>query len=154
MQQVDALPEPAAGEVRVHVLVTSEAVTDVMFRKGRYPDVKEKPPFRGHAVLARGREIEQRRASRARRRYSSNRMLLTLCRKILRLRRMVSCFPLPTPTPERTQPGGMFTPRMRAHGPASASGVSVPSPGEGIDNVVVGSPHPWTGGSVNVVVNF
>ena len=42
---VEALPEPGAGEVRVRVLVTSAAFTDVMIRKGLYPDVKEKPPF-------------------------------------------------------------------------------------------------------------
>ena len=39
------LPEPKPGEVRVKVLVTSAAFTDVMIRKGQYPDVKEKPPF-------------------------------------------------------------------------------------------------------------
>ena len=39
------LPEPNPGEVRVNVLVTSAAFTDVMIRKGKYPDVKEKPPF-------------------------------------------------------------------------------------------------------------
>jgi len=39
------LPEPQAGEVRVRVLVTSAAFTDLMIRKGMYPDVKEKPPF-------------------------------------------------------------------------------------------------------------
>jgi NADPH:quinone reductase len=38
-------PEPREGEVRVRVLVTSAAFTDVMIRKGMYPDVKEKPPF-------------------------------------------------------------------------------------------------------------
>jgi len=43
-QQIDALPEPGMGEVRVRVLVTSAAFTDVMIRKGMYPDVKEKPP--------------------------------------------------------------------------------------------------------------
>ena len=43
VQQVDALPEPAEGEVRVRVLVTSAAFTDVMIRKGMYPDVKEEP---------------------------------------------------------------------------------------------------------------
>jgi NADPH:quinone reductase-like Zn-dependent oxidoreductase len=31
--------------VRLRVLVTSAAFTDVMIRKGMYPDVKEKPPF-------------------------------------------------------------------------------------------------------------
>ena len=39
------LPEPQPGEVRVKVLVTSAAFTDVMIRKGQYPEVKEKPPF-------------------------------------------------------------------------------------------------------------
>lgn len=39
------LPEPTPGEVRVKVLITSAAFTDVMIRKGKYPDVKEKPPF-------------------------------------------------------------------------------------------------------------
>jgi len=39
------LPEPKSGEVRVKVLVTGAAFTDVMIRKGKYPDVKEKPPF-------------------------------------------------------------------------------------------------------------
>ncbi len=41
----DTPPEPAAAEVRIRVLVTSAAFTDVMIRKGMYPDVKEKPPF-------------------------------------------------------------------------------------------------------------
>jgi NADPH:quinone reductase-like Zn-dependent oxidoreductase len=41
----DRLPEPEVGEVRVRVLVTSAAFTDVMIRKGKYPDVREKPPF-------------------------------------------------------------------------------------------------------------
>jgi len=40
-----ALPEPSDGKVRIKVLVTSAAFTDVMIRKGKYPDVKEKPPF-------------------------------------------------------------------------------------------------------------
>ncbi|OGP94251.1 MAG: oxidoreductase [Deltaproteobacteria bacterium RBG_16_47_11] len=39
------LPNPKPGEVRVKVLATSVAFTDVMIRKGKYPDVKEKPPF-------------------------------------------------------------------------------------------------------------
>lgn len=39
------LPEPKSGEVRVKVLVTSASFTDVMIRKGKYPDVKQKPPF-------------------------------------------------------------------------------------------------------------
>ncbi|SHH30345.1 medium chain dehydrogenase/reductase family protein [Marivita hallyeonensis] len=45
IRTLDALPEPGDGEVRVRVLVTSAAFTDVMIRKGMYPDVKEKPPF-------------------------------------------------------------------------------------------------------------
>ena len=45
LRTVDALPEPGPGEVRVRVLVTSAAFTDVMIRKGMYPDVTEKPPF-------------------------------------------------------------------------------------------------------------
>jgi NADPH:quinone reductase-like Zn-dependent oxidoreductase len=39
------LPEPEAGEVRVRMLATGANFTDVMIRKGMYPDVKEKPPF-------------------------------------------------------------------------------------------------------------
>jgi len=39
------MPKPKTGEVRVKVLVTGAAFTDVMIRKGKYPDVKEKPPF-------------------------------------------------------------------------------------------------------------
>ncbi|MDG4650157.1 medium chain dehydrogenase/reductase family protein [Roseibacterium sp. SDUM158017] len=45
IEEVADLPEPREGEVRVRVLVTSAAFTDVMIRKGMYPDVKEKPPF-------------------------------------------------------------------------------------------------------------
>lgn len=45
LENVLDLPEPGPGEVRVRVLVTSAAFTDVMIRKGMYPDVKEKPPF-------------------------------------------------------------------------------------------------------------
>lgn len=41
----ETLPEPAASEVRIKVLATSAAFTDVMIRKGKYPDVKDKPPF-------------------------------------------------------------------------------------------------------------
>jgi len=39
------LPEPKDNEVRVKVLYTSANFTDVMIRKGMYPEVKEKPPF-------------------------------------------------------------------------------------------------------------
>ncbi|MDF0603842.1 medium chain dehydrogenase/reductase family protein [Psychromarinibacter sp. C21-152] len=45
MQTIDALPDPEGNELRLRVLVTSAAFTDVMIRKGLYPDVKEKPPF-------------------------------------------------------------------------------------------------------------
>jgi NADPH:quinone reductase len=45
VQTVEALPEPLVSEVRLRVLVTSAAFTDVMIRKGMYPDVKGKPPF-------------------------------------------------------------------------------------------------------------
>lgn len=45
LQAVEDLPQPRSEEVRVRVLVTSAAFTDVMIRKGMYPDVKEKPPF-------------------------------------------------------------------------------------------------------------
>jgi NADPH:quinone reductase-like Zn-dependent oxidoreductase len=45
LETVPDLPEPAPGEVRVRVLVTSAAFTDAMIRKGLYPDVKEKPPL-------------------------------------------------------------------------------------------------------------
>jgi len=40
-----SLPEPEPGEVRVKVLKASANFTDIMIRKGKYPDVKEKPPF-------------------------------------------------------------------------------------------------------------
>jgi len=45
MIEQKTLPEPGEGEVRVKVLKTSANFTDVMIRKGKYPDVKEKPPF-------------------------------------------------------------------------------------------------------------
>lgn len=45
LRTVDSLPDPSEGEARLRVLVTSAAFTDVMIRKGMYPDVKEKPPF-------------------------------------------------------------------------------------------------------------
>lgn len=45
LETVSDLPEPGDGEVRVRILVTSAAFTDVMIRKGMYPDVKDKPPF-------------------------------------------------------------------------------------------------------------
>lgn len=45
MRTEDTLPEPEGAEMRIRILVTSVAFTDVMIRKGMYPDVKEKPPF-------------------------------------------------------------------------------------------------------------
>ena len=39
------IPEPAAGEVLVRILAASVQFTDVMLRKGRYPDLKAKPPL-------------------------------------------------------------------------------------------------------------
>ncbi|MFW6302283.1 MAG: medium chain dehydrogenase/reductase family protein [Bacteroidales bacterium] len=39
------LPEPKADEVRIKVINTSANFTDMMIRKGKYPDVKDKPPF-------------------------------------------------------------------------------------------------------------
>ena len=41
----EKLPEPLPGEVRVRVLAAGMAFTDIMIRKGQYPDVKEKPPI-------------------------------------------------------------------------------------------------------------
>ncbi|NNU80098.1 zinc-binding dehydrogenase [Halovulum dunhuangense] len=45
LETVAAIPAPGPGEVRVRVLVSSAAFTDVMIRKGMYPDVTERPPF-------------------------------------------------------------------------------------------------------------
>jgi len=42
---VYALPEPSRGEVRVKVMVTGAAFTDIMIREGKYPEIKQKPPF-------------------------------------------------------------------------------------------------------------
>lgn len=39
------VPEPRAGEVLVKVLAASVQFTDIMLRKGQYPDLKEKPPL-------------------------------------------------------------------------------------------------------------
>jgi len=41
----DALPEPGDGQVRVRVLAASVQFTDVIIRRGEYPDLKEKPPL-------------------------------------------------------------------------------------------------------------
>lgn len=47
LQLVDEkeLPEPKFGEARIRVLRTSANFTDVMIRKGKYPEVRQKPPF-------------------------------------------------------------------------------------------------------------
>lgn len=45
MVQEATLPEPKEDEVRIKVLKTSANFTDVMIRKGKYPEVKDKPPF-------------------------------------------------------------------------------------------------------------
>lgn len=39
------LPEPGPGQVRVKTLAAGVAFTDVMIRKGKYPDVKQDPPL-------------------------------------------------------------------------------------------------------------
>lgn len=45
VESVDALPEPAHGEVRVKVLTAGTGFTDSIIRQGQYVGVKEKPPF-------------------------------------------------------------------------------------------------------------
>jgi NADPH:quinone reductase-like Zn-dependent oxidoreductase len=40
-----SVPEPGVGEVLVKVLAASVQYTDVILRKGKYPDLKEKPPL-------------------------------------------------------------------------------------------------------------
>ncbi len=39
------VPDPGEGEVLVKVLAASVQFTDVILRKGRYPDLKDKPPL-------------------------------------------------------------------------------------------------------------
>jgi NADPH:quinone reductase-like Zn-dependent oxidoreductase len=41
----EPLPRPEAGQVRVRTLAASVQFTDVILRKGQYPDLKEKPPL-------------------------------------------------------------------------------------------------------------
>jgi NADPH:quinone reductase-like Zn-dependent oxidoreductase len=41
----EGLPEPRKGEVRIRVLKASANFTDTMIRKGKYPEVRDKPPF-------------------------------------------------------------------------------------------------------------
>lgn len=52
-----AMPTAGAGEVRVRVLAASVQFTDVIMRKGQYPDLKQKPPLvLGYDVVG---EIDQ-----------------------------------------------------------------------------------------------
>jgi len=37
----EPLPQPSRGEVRVRVSMTSASFTDIMIRKGKYPEVRE-----------------------------------------------------------------------------------------------------------------
>lgn len=39
------LPEPGPGQVRIKTMAAGVAFTDVMIRKGEYPDVKQDPPL-------------------------------------------------------------------------------------------------------------
>lgn len=41
----EGMPEPAKGEVRVKVSAVGAAFTDIMIREGRYPEIRQKPPF-------------------------------------------------------------------------------------------------------------
>lgn len=45
LREEPELPEPQVGQVRVKVQYTCVNFTDIMVRKGMYPDVKDKPPF-------------------------------------------------------------------------------------------------------------
>ena len=51
------LPEPKDNEVKVKVLYTNANFTDIMIRKGMYPEVKEKP--RGHYPLEKVQEVHR-----------------------------------------------------------------------------------------------
>jgi len=42
---LEPMPKPGKGEVLVKVLAASVQFTDVILRKGEYPDLKEKPPL-------------------------------------------------------------------------------------------------------------
>lgn len=39
------MPTPGAGEVRVRVIAASVQFTDTLLRRGKYPDLKERPPL-------------------------------------------------------------------------------------------------------------
>jgi NADPH:quinone reductase-like Zn-dependent oxidoreductase len=45
LERAEDRPEPGPGEARVRILVTSAAFTDVMIRRGMYPELRQKPPF-------------------------------------------------------------------------------------------------------------
>jgi NADPH:quinone reductase-like Zn-dependent oxidoreductase len=45
MVEEATLPEPREGEVRIKVLATSASFTDTLVRKGKYPGIKQTPPF-------------------------------------------------------------------------------------------------------------
>src|SRR5690606_38954887 len=45
LREGEPLPEPGPGQVRVRVLAACVQFTDVIIRKGRYPELKERPPF-------------------------------------------------------------------------------------------------------------
>ena len=45
VEQVDDLPQPGPGQVRVKVLSAGTGFTDTIIREGQYPGVKDKPPF-------------------------------------------------------------------------------------------------------------
>ena len=45
VEEDEDLPRPGRGQVRVKTLAAGVAFTDIMIRKGEYPDVKQDPPF-------------------------------------------------------------------------------------------------------------
>lgn len=45
LRQQHQLPEPQPGQVRVKVLAAGVGFTDTIIREGKYPGVKQKPPF-------------------------------------------------------------------------------------------------------------
>lgn len=45
LEDLEELPAPGPGEVRVKVLAAGTGFTDTIIRQGQYPGVKDKPPF-------------------------------------------------------------------------------------------------------------
>jgi NADPH:quinone reductase-like Zn-dependent oxidoreductase len=45
LEEVHEIPRPASGEVRIRVKASSVSFTDIMIRKGIYPEVTEPPPL-------------------------------------------------------------------------------------------------------------